>query len=138
MLLSSEALNILHDKDQLEQALVTRQVSEYGHIMHTPPPPSPMSLSTLSLQEPTDVIDIAAIATLTDTALPHPCSPHVINTYPSFTRSQELEDTPPDDTETEQTHPLSHIGPLRPQSPPRIAEPCPAPRRLFGLQLSSL
>ncbi|KAI6656101.1 KRAB-A domain-containing protein 2-like [Oopsacas minuta] len=70
----------------LEQALATRQVTEYAHTLHTPPPPpSPMLLTSLSLQEPTDEIDIAASATLTDTPLPQPCSSHNITTYPSFT-----------------------------------------------------
>ncbi|KAI6659781.1 hypothetical protein LOD99_10636 [Oopsacas minuta] len=95
MLLPSEVLNTLDDEDQLEQALATRQVTEYAHTPHTL-----MLLTSLSLQEPTDEIDIAASATLTDTALPQLCSSHDFSTYPSFAPSQEQGDTPADDTNT--------------------------------------
>ncbi|KAI6650725.1 hypothetical protein LOD99_7776 [Oopsacas minuta] len=100
MLLPCKVLNTLDDDDQLEHALATRQVTEYAHTPHTPPP-SPMLFSSLSLQEPTGEIDTAASATLTDIALPQPCSPHDISTYPSLTPSQEQEDTPADDTDTD-------------------------------------
>ncbi|KAI6650660.1 KRAB-A domain-containing protein 2-like [Oopsacas minuta] len=37
MLLPSEILDTLDDEYQLEQALATRQVTEYAHAPHTPP-----------------------------------------------------------------------------------------------------
>ncbi|KAI6657152.1 KRAB-A domain-containing protein 2-like [Oopsacas minuta] len=48
MLLPSEILNTLDDEDQLEQALATKQVTEYAHTLHIPPPPSSMFLTSLS------------------------------------------------------------------------------------------
>ncbi|KAI6648303.1 hypothetical protein LOD99_12112 [Oopsacas minuta] len=67
------------------------------HLRNT----NPMLLTSLSLQEPTDEIDIVASITLTDTARAEPCSSHDISTYPSCTTSQEQDDTPADDADTD-------------------------------------